>query len=230
MRGLEILLRIGVLTLFVLVATTVVTERLGGYQSAYAAVAHAQTLSKEDVWREQNKKKFEEWRAGIPDYEKRLYDRVKKINSRLVRLTNIVVAGFILILIFAPMGIYLMLTRAGVAVSGAVPTTSISERAPPEARRAEKIAERARRDDAKNLQKIKRQHRRVMEAQDQLRRLLADVRGSVQEYEENLDLLNRDKKRIGSVIDKCTVLVERLDQEMEEATRTLESNGRGERP
>tara|TARA_Y100000294_G_scaffold149799_1_gene146801 strand:- start:3009 stop:3818 length:810 start_codon:yes stop_codon:yes gene_type:complete len=55
-----------------------------------------------EYWREKTIADFNKWRETIPDYEKRLYDRVKRINSRIVRLTNIIIAGFLIV--FAALG------------------------------------------------------------------------------------------------------------------------------
>jgi len=48
----------------------------------------------------ENVAKFKEWRRNIPDYEKRLYDRIKKINKRVIRLQNMVIGSFFLMLLF----------------------------------------------------------------------------------------------------------------------------------
>ncbi|NQU60340.1 MAG: hypothetical protein HQ512_04355 [Rhodospirillales bacterium] len=47
---------------------------------------------------------FDEWRASIPDYEKRLYDRVKSINKRVIRQTNITIGGFVVVLVIIFVG------------------------------------------------------------------------------------------------------------------------------
>ena len=43
---------------------------------------------------------FSQWRASIPDYEKRLYDRVKSLNKRTVRLQRIIIIGFVVLFLF----------------------------------------------------------------------------------------------------------------------------------
>ena len=50
----------------------------------------------QDQLRQENIEKFNKWRSGIPDYEKRLYDRVKALNKRVVRLINVVIIGFLI--------------------------------------------------------------------------------------------------------------------------------------
>lgn len=54
---------------------------------------------------------FKKWRESIPDYEKRLYDRVKGINKRIVRILNVVIAGFVVLLILNLVLIYLVLSN-----------------------------------------------------------------------------------------------------------------------
>jgi len=58
--------------------------------------------------REQSISDFKKWREDIPDYEKRLYDRVKKINKRTVRQMNVIIGGFVLILIVFFVGFMLI--------------------------------------------------------------------------------------------------------------------------
>ena len=43
---------------------------------------------------------FKEWRDSIPDLEKHLYDRVKGINKRVIRVQNLVIGSFLLFLLF----------------------------------------------------------------------------------------------------------------------------------
>jgi|GEM_PF-4309595 len=47
----------------------------------------------------ENEKEFRAWRSTIPDYEKRLYDRVKKINKRTIRVANIIITSIIIYII-----------------------------------------------------------------------------------------------------------------------------------
>jgi hypothetical protein len=64
----------------------------------------AKAQASPEQWREQMIADFKKWREDIPDYEKRLYDRVKNINKRTVRLMNVVIGGFVLILIVLVVG------------------------------------------------------------------------------------------------------------------------------
>lgn len=56
----------------------------------------------QDQMRKENIEKFKKWRSGIPDYEKRLYDRVSAMNRRVVQLRNIMIIGFLITLVVVP--------------------------------------------------------------------------------------------------------------------------------
>lgn len=69
-------------------------------------------LSRSEFLFRENQRKHQEWLAQIPDYEMKLYDRVKKINKRTVRLTRSIIFGLVIVLIFVSGVLYLILTRA----------------------------------------------------------------------------------------------------------------------
>lgn len=50
-----------------------------------------------DELRRQNIEEFQRWRATIPDYERRLYDRVKMVRDGVLRLGGAVVVGFLVL-------------------------------------------------------------------------------------------------------------------------------------
>lgn len=53
----------------------------------------------------QNLKEFMEWRASMPDYERRLYDRVKNLNGRTLEVLRTVIAvAAVIILILIGIG------------------------------------------------------------------------------------------------------------------------------
>jgi len=56
---------------------------------------------------------FKNWRKDIPDYEKRLYDRVKKINRRTVSIQRYVIIGAAALLIFIPGLVFLIIRLLG---------------------------------------------------------------------------------------------------------------------
>jgi len=100
-------LKAALLSLLVLVAplgaTAQTTSAPGHVAIAEPSVAAPDTKELEE---------FRKWRKAIPDYEKRIYDRVKAVNNRVIRLTNIVIGGLVLVLIFAALGIYLLVSQA----------------------------------------------------------------------------------------------------------------------
>lgn len=48
---------------------------------------------------------------SIPDYDKRLYDQVKKLNRRTVRIFNFFIAGIALLLIIVGVKAYFVISR-----------------------------------------------------------------------------------------------------------------------
>lgn len=96
-------------------------------------MANAQTktpnINSPEYWRQQNIADFEKWRENIPDYEKRLYDRVKKINKRSVRLTNLVIASLVLTVLILVTGFTIVISS--LKRSGAMSGLAFSHETPP---------------------------------------------------------------------------------------------------
>ncbi len=103
--------------------------------TAIPSMANAQTktpdINTPEYWRQQNIVELEKWRENIPDYEKSLYDRVKKVNKRSVRLTNLIIASFVLTIIIFVIGFNFIILRlkrievmASLAVSYEMPSPS----------------------------------------------------------------------------------------------------------
>ncbi|MBF0326588.1 MAG: hypothetical protein HQL42_16160 [Alphaproteobacteria bacterium] len=82
------------------------------HQPAMAQTSDPEAIKAQQL-REQNIRDFQIWREAIPDYEKRLYDRVQKINQRVIELQRIVVAGAVvtIVLLFG-IGAYLWMFSA----------------------------------------------------------------------------------------------------------------------
>lgn len=81
----------------------VVAGALDQDSSTSGFFASAAIAATPEELRAQNMREFEIWRESIPDYEKRLYNRVKMLNKRLIRRTNlilIVVAALFLVTLF----------------------------------------------------------------------------------------------------------------------------------
>lgn len=79
--------------IFLLVCVSVSTASV-----SMEAVAESTAGSGKDL----AQKQFEIWRAEIPDYERRLYNRVKKNNTRNLVILRAVIISAILILILVP--------------------------------------------------------------------------------------------------------------------------------
>lgn len=58
---------------------------------------HAANTPKTE-WQRQNLEDFRKWREGIPDYELRVYNRLKSINYRTVQMRNIFIVGLLLVI------------------------------------------------------------------------------------------------------------------------------------
>jgi len=69
------------------------------------------TIAELKIRQEQNIAEFKKWRQSVPDYEKRLYDRVKKLNKRQIQLRGIFIGGIIVILLVLFGGFYAVLAR-----------------------------------------------------------------------------------------------------------------------
>jgi hypothetical protein len=78
--------------------------------------AVAQVKSADDLRLEQIQE-FIEWRAKLPDYEKRLYERVKKINRRQVRIQKYTIIGFVLVLLLVPGLVYVVIRQNSVQMA-----------------------------------------------------------------------------------------------------------------
>lgn len=74
-----------------------------------ASAQSPSNMSFSEQMRLENIKEFNNWRKTIPDLEKRQYDRIKKLNSRTIRLTNLVIALLVLGLIGISLTIYLII-------------------------------------------------------------------------------------------------------------------------
>jgi len=74
----------------------------------------AETVSEQqrkiDELRKKNQEEFEAWRRSIPDYELRLYNRVKDINSRVVDTRKLVVVTGILVILTIALTIFVWLS------------------------------------------------------------------------------------------------------------------------
>lgn len=77
---------------------------LGKTEAQFKAEVQAEVRAK-------NIAEFEKWRESVPDYEKRLYDRVKQMNMRVVRLTKILIGGLVIVILIFVTGFVLIFKR-----------------------------------------------------------------------------------------------------------------------
>lgn len=68
-------------------------------------------LNRQKILLQKNKEAHERWLADNPEYEKRLYDRVKDINKRTVKLTRYLILGFIAVLIVLSLVVVIVVRR-----------------------------------------------------------------------------------------------------------------------
>jgi hypothetical protein len=84
------------------------------------AAAQSGNLSPEQL-RENTIRKFKEWREGIPDYEYRLYERVRNLNREVIIRGNFVIITMLVLFAAGPFWFRFVLNRSGgVATSGHV--------------------------------------------------------------------------------------------------------------
>ena len=84
-----------------------------------AASVHTKVLTAEEK-RLEDARNFRKWHGSIPDYEKRLYDRIKRISKRTGRIQNLVVGSFVLLLFFNGVFLILIYRRLGTGGTPAV--------------------------------------------------------------------------------------------------------------
>lgn len=82
----------------VLAVWMIVGVQLGAAPASRAA----ETMPAQAVVDQTAAEEFEAWRRTIPDYERRLYNRVKDLNRRVNQLATLAVAGFGLLLVLVP--------------------------------------------------------------------------------------------------------------------------------
>lgn len=62
---------------------------------------------------QENLQAFREWREGMPDYEKRLYDRIKRINNRTVTIQSVTIIGIALLFVVSLATLFFVARRTG---------------------------------------------------------------------------------------------------------------------
>ena len=165
----------------------------GALQLSFTSEVSAQTLSNAQL-AEKNLKDFEEWRAAIPDYEKRLFDRVKSVNNRTVRVVRISVAILIvsIISIAISVGILIKTRRAGgLAGSGHVAPGSAN----------------VTQIDSRALNKLKKR-------QNEMRKVLIDLERMMVSVEDAHASASQEKEDLKGVLGKMKTTFDQWDNDL----------------
>lgn len=83
---------------------------------AVAGPACAQPRTEAEMY-EERVQANKEWLKTIPDYEMRLYERIKKLNNRVTVTSNSILIVMVVLFMVAPFWIHWVLNRRGIAVS-----------------------------------------------------------------------------------------------------------------
>ena len=191
-----------------------------------------------------NMEDFKKWQEGIPDYERRLYNRVKKINSRTVRLTNIVMIGWtiglvVLVLGFSTLAIRQQRLARGFSrsVSNEIPLTSVA----PAVRDGEPLD--SGRDHSSEMKENKQLVRRqaalenMLNEQDQrfdkvesqqknLKRSLSDLDLSVREYLRHLESMESTRDNLKGIVKTLEHSIDSLGDQLESMRKKTEPETR----
>ncbi len=169
---------------FFLTVLTLGVFEVGATNSAYAATA--------EELREQNIKDFNEWRSNIPDYEKRLYDRVKSITSRQIQSRNMIIIVLVIFFLVSPFWLRLFLGRAsGGGVRGAVADGGAASGGPIDARAIEKIVAN----------------------QEALADLLLKLEQKFESTHAEIAEIEKRKREFKAMFEQCSVIVAEIEKQ-----------------
>jgi len=175
----------------------------GGFlQLTMISVASAETLSSGQL-KEQNLIIFQKWRADIPDYEKRLYDRVKAVNKRSVRIVRISIAILLVSIIGTAftIGLLISIRRSGVQMRGMASTT---------------VPENGQPVDQKIIKKLKNR-------QIEMRNVLLDLERTMAALEDDLASSTKEREVMKKVIGKVNASFDQWENDL--TAETSEKSG-----
>jgi hypothetical protein len=159
-------------------------------QAQPAAAGEREDLSAQ--WREENIREFQAWREGIPDYERRLYDRVKAVNKDLLDLKRILVIVGGLLILGIPASLWLILARQGIkvsgAVAGAIPAGAVSA-APKDLAAA-------------------------MQRQRQLEMLIARLAAAVEVHNTQLSSFQQERVELDALLAECRTMADDVGRQL----------------
>lgn len=162
---------------------------------------------KADKWRRDYLTKVENWRAETPDWDYRLYNRLKAVNKRVVSTRGIVIIGFSLVLFFMG-GVFWLFLMGKIgfrpyvnfqAPLGSENTTeSVSDNSPmPQSQTFAMI-------DGIRLRLVERRQRKLKD-------LLVRLERSLGEYQDGLGALRDDQQQIEHLLNSCNRITKDLD-------------------
>ena len=93
------------INLVLLLVVFAFTTQIASTQPASSASSTTDEIAAKDL------AAYKKWRENIPDYEKRLYDRVKKMNTRAVRIQGTMIIGFVLLLILNAASLFFLFVK-----------------------------------------------------------------------------------------------------------------------
>lgn len=179
-------------------------------------VALGQDTKTAEQLAQENLEAFREWREGIPDYEKRLYDRVKSINKRTVTIQSIAIIGTAVILVINLCTLFLIVIRGRVYTrsistpeekrqKGGVTLAGIVE---DERRFRRSIAERA---DRVRLKSLSRRQIELRNAVAELESFVASTDGSNEQLDELMKSIKDWVHEIQKEVDETVAKTQAID-------------------
>ena len=179
-------------------------------------VALGQDTKTAEQLAQENLEAFREWRQGIPDYEKRLYDRVKSINKRMVTIQSVTIIGMALILIINLGTLFLIVKwRGGYPRSITTPEEKLQKDRmrlagimETERKFRRSIAERADRIRLKNLS---RRQIELKNAVMELESFVASTDGSNEELDKLMKSIKDWVQEIQKEVDETVAKTQAID-------------------
>lgn len=151
---------------------------------------------------------FVRWRKSIPDYERRLYDRVKSLNSRTVELMRVEVAGIIVIVACLVIIIFMLRQHMGRGRPLAMAPTASEDAAG----KTRKLYSRS------QMKTILRKLDAVMTRQKHLHDMLSSLRGDFEKSDntrdrllETVDLVRREMASLDPLIEDIKKIRDQVD-------------------
>ncbi|MBF0418490.1 MAG: hypothetical protein HQL86_09615 [Magnetococcales bacterium] len=160
---------------------------------AIAAPAAAATKTDAEMYQERVEAN-KEWLKSIPDYEMRLYERIKKLNNRVTVTSNTIIVFMLALFVAAPFWFRFVLNRSGGLASSGVATGSGD---PGPAR------------DAARMAKLKAN-------QILLAEMLTSVEDRLRETDERLAGMTGDRAELRATLERIRDAIKTIDAQLED--------------